>query len=560
MGSGLRYSPLKYDLITNPHTGAKQRTLTLGKDAEGTDFIIYGDTSGSYMKWDASANSLGFAGSAEIDIAVGSVDLSTVGGINFTGAMTDAIVISGTCSDNGIEISGVCTGNAINIADTHNCVYIAPAADTTGSEYGLKISSTSTFSAVAAHKALQIEHAHTPSSAGTACPIAIVGKLTMGGDNTASNNYPGMGFGIQGQLHIATGSTFDGSTFGDTVGAMYCGVRAVCTDAGTSTYTKGKIACSFNDMQLTQNASAGANFKVYGIYNYIYNAAGNTNVDAVIAIDAHASLTAGTIEKGIQFISTAPVTVGISLESAMTTGLSFAGTYTGNAIDFSSATIAPTGSNGPCFIRAGTYASPIDYSTDTDQSGMIRMYSTTSATSTSYDRGIFACCKTTGTKGVMPIAGLAEVGAQSGAGPTDVHAGQFIVDINSATATIGASTTNWAGVAGVWAKIATKLGSVTNASSRLASIWLDMKLSGTTSGTSYMAWITPFPKVDAIFGFNSEGSTHIADHLFYFDSSCADKTPVVTTGCNVSGAGGDEAYLAVLLNATEYGIPLIAIS
>jgi len=297
----------------------------LGKDGEGADFTLYGDTSGSYMKWDASANSLGFAGSAEIDIVVGSVDISSVGGIVMSGAMTDAILISGTCSDNGLEITGVCTGNAINIANTHNCVYIAPAAATTGGEYGLKISSTSTFSAAAAHKALLVEHAHTPSSAGTACPIAIVGKLTMGGDNTASNNYQGMGFGIQGQLHIATGSTFDGSTYGDTAGAVYCGVRAVCTDAGTSTYTKGKIACSFNDMQLTQNASSGANFKVYGIYNYVYNAAGNTNVDAVIAIDAHASLTAGTIEKGIQFISTAPVTTGISMESAMTTGISITG-------------------------------------------------------------------------------------------------------------------------------------------------------------------------------------------------------------------------------------------
>lgn len=36
-------------------------------------------------------------------------------GVNLTGAMTDGIIISGACSDNGIEISGACTGSAIEI-------------------------------------------------------------------------------------------------------------------------------------------------------------------------------------------------------------------------------------------------------------------------------------------------------------------------------------------------------------------------------------------------------------------------------------------------------------
>ena len=222
--------------------------------------------------------------------------------------LTSPVIVGATVS--GTIAAALITASDVVITDT----------DAAGGGSELTINSTFSASAVAAHKALNVLMTYGPT-VGTACPIGICSKLTLDGDLTAANNYQGMGFGIQGQLHIATGSTLDGSTFGDTVGAMYCGVRGVITDSGTSTYTKGKLACLFADMQVTQNASVGADFKVYCLYNYVYNAAGNSNVDAVIAIDAHGSLAAGTIEKGIQIISTAPVTTGISLESTMSKGI-----------------------------------------------------------------------------------------------------------------------------------------------------------------------------------------------------------------------------------------------
>ena len=104
--------------------------------------------------------------------------------------------------------------------------------------------------------------------------------------------------------------------------------------------------------------------------------------------------------------------------------LVMSGAYTSDVIDFSSVTINHTGSNGPCFIRAGTYASPVA-NADEDQSGFVRLYGSTSANGSSYDRGVFVCLKTTGLKGIFPIAGLAEVKAQSGAGPNAAQAAQF---------------------------------------------------------------------------------------------------------------------------------------
>ena len=88
-----------------------------------------------------------------------------------------AIRLDGSVFTAGIKIEGATTGQ-----------YHTPADAVAGGGYAIKVLSTSSFQAVAAHKALWIDHTHTPSSAGTACPIAIVGKLTIAGDNTASKN------------------------------------------------------------------------------------------------------------------------------------------------------------------------------------------------------------------------------------------------------------------------------------------------------------------------------------------------------------------------------------
>ena len=247
-------------------------------------------------------------------------------------------------------------------------------------------------------------------------------------------------------------------------------------------------------------------------------------------------------------LTTAGIIVG-----TVATGISFTGTYTGNVIDFTSATIAPTGSAGPCFIRAGAYGSPVDLGVDEDQSGMIRMYVTTSAGGTSYDRGLFMFCETTGTKGIMPVAGLAEVGA--GGAPTAVYPCQFIAHLNSATASLGASAQMFGG----WFKITANDGATIPSTARAAPLWLDNQLYGAnaaTIGEEYTIFSTTggtVPKAWAGFETTSSGW----DQLFYFDETMAAAEPFVSTGCSVTVAS--VPYLKVLVNATQYGIPLIAI-
>ncbi len=225
------------------------------------------------------------------------------------------------------------------------------------------------------------------------------------------------------------------------------------------------------------------------------------------------------------------------------TGIDFTGTYTGNAIDLSNITIDYTGSSGPAPFRIGTYASPLANS-DEDQSGLLRLYTTTDAGGTSYDRGVFVCTKTTNTKGVFPVAGLAEVNAvPSGAGPNKVQAGQFIAHLNSGTAKLaimGGDAT--AGMYGSWNKVASNVGAVAASGSRVAATWLDNQMNGTTSGEEYAAFITSGASPDAVFGFETTGSGW--GQLFYFDETAYDQPPVSNT------------TLKVLVNATQYYIPL----
>jgi len=253
-------------------------------------------------------------------------------------------------------------------------------------------------------------------------------------------------------------------------------------------------------------------------------------------------------------LTTAGVIVG-----TVATGIDFTGTYTGNAIDFSSSTHVPTGSNGPCLIRAGTYGTPITNSSE-DQSGLIRLYMETSADGASYDRGVFVCLKGTGIKGLFPVAGLAEVLAQSGNGPTKVQAAQFICDLHTTDAKLaGLGGDATAGMYGVWAKITAIDGATCSGTARAAPIWVDNQLYGANAaaiGEEYGIFATTGgsqPK--AFIGFETTSSGW--DQLFYFDETMAAAEPFVSTGCNVTVA--NVPYLKVLVNATQYGIPLIAI-
>lgn len=239
------------------------------------------------------------------------------------------------------------------------------------------------------------------------------------------------------------------------------------------------------------------------------------------------------------------------------TPITFSGTPTGDVIDFSGLTYTPNvdGSNGNCLIRAGTYAAPVTHTSEY-QSGMIRLYMSTTADGSSYDRGIFVCLKGTGTKGLFPVAGLAEVLDCSGNGPNKVQAAQFIAHMNSATAalaTTGGDAT--AGMYGAWLKVASTSGSVCASGSKVAPVWIDNQMSGTVSGEEYAAYITcGGTKVDAVFGFNTSSSGWT--NIFHFDDTAYDQDPVGTA--TVSGGTADK-YLKVSLNGTAYGIQMYAI-
>jgi len=281
---------------------------------------------------------------------------------------------------------------------------------------------------------------------------------------------------------------------------------------------------------------------------------GNTSQDVDFQYYGTGSLSA-IIDCGDATFTLTGITTAIG---TVATGLDFTGTYTGNAIDFSSSTHVPTGSNGPCLIRAGTYGTPITNSSE-DQSGLIRLYMETSADGSSYDRGVFVCLKGTGTKGLFPIAGLAEVLAQSGNGPTKVQAAQFICDLHTTDAKLaGLGGDATAGMYGVWAKITAIDGATCSGTARAAPIWIDNQLYGANAaaiGEEYGIFATTGgsqPK--AFIGFETTSSGY--DNFLSFDETSYDQEPIVDADLT----GSTKKYLKVDYNGTAYGIHLWSVA
>ena len=252
-------------------------------------------------------------------------------------------------------------------------------------------------------------------------------------------------------------------------------------------------------------------------------------------------------------LTTAGVIVG-----TVATGLDFTGTYTGNVIDLSSSTHVPTGSNGPCLIRAGSYGTPIT-NTSEDQSGLVRLYMQTSADGSSYDRGVFVCLKSTGIKGIFPVAGLAEVLAQSGNGPTKVQAAQFICDLHTTDAKLaGLGGDATAGMYGVWAKITAIDGATCSGTARAAPIWVDNQLYGANAaaiGEEYSIFATTGgSKPTAFIGFETTSSGW--SNFLSFDETSYDQLPIV----DADVTGSTKKYLACNYNGTAYGIPFYSVA
>ena len=267
--------------------------------------------------------------------------------------------------------------------------------------------------------------------------------------------------------------------------------------------------------------------------------------NGVVAIASGVSLNTATIA----------ATGTVTLAGSATEGLDVTGTYTGNAIDLSDATIDPTGANGPAFIRLGTYAVPFDYGADNDQSGVLRLYTTCSGDISSYDRGLFMYTETTGAKGAFPISGLAEAN-NTGTGPKKLQAGQLIAHLGAQS--IGATLATavgdaTAGMYGLWAKVTASATAVCSAGSKVAAIWVDNQMSGTVSGEEYGIFATTGASVpDAFIGFETTSSGY--DQLFEFDETYTNGAGTCVTTDAVPT--NQTARMKVWYDGEQYYIPL----
>jgi len=224
-------------------------------------------------------------------------DLTIEGDLTFGDASTDTLTVTGVS----------------NFAQTSTWTI----TDAVGGDNAILINNTFTKVGVIAHKAIESNLTYTPATAGTACPIAVQGKVTLDGDLTAANNYPGLGWGVQGQIAITTGSTIDGSTYGSP-GAVYAGLRGVVTDgSGTSTYTKGQLCGLYAEIQMNQqNANDESDFNIYGIYVRNQGVATSPDLAAGIYMDCN------TVSGGSVFL------IGIDINDA-TTGIDIGTSTTG---------------------------------------------------------------------------------------------------------------------------------------------------------------------------------------------------------------------------------------
>lgn len=226
----------------------------------------------------------------------------------------------------------------------------------------------------------------------------------------------------------------------------------------------------------------------------------------------------------------------------------FSGASGTHHINFDSATLNHS------LIGCGSYSSPMDQSTTT---GFASFCSTSDdADSWRYGMGIYMKATGSGTKlfplgiqaeyngtiGVDRMEGMQCIALLGGGG----EAGRLL--------TLGGDAT--AGMYAGWFKVGANTSCVVDSGSRVAPLWIDNQMNCVCSGEEYSMFITcGGSKVDAVFGLETTSSGW--SQLFYLDETMASAEPFVSTGCSVTVA--TVPYLKVLVNTTQYGIPLIAI-
>ena len=136
-------------------------------------------------------------------------------------------------------------------------------------------------------------------------------------------------------------------------------------------------------------------------------------------------------------------------------------------------------------------------------------------------------------------------------GPTAIYG----MDILTGVETLKYMATGAEGIIGIRSKIFSSNG--TNISSNAVALWLDHQINvGGPGGIEASIWgTTGGSKPDTFIWLQTTSSGW--SQLLYLDSTMATYEPFVSTGCTI--AEGDSPYLKVLVNTTQYGIPLIAI-
>lgn len=234
--------------------------------------------------------------------------------------VTGGIDMQDTTSAIGIDMGGTYSTAAINIDGTQPIGINIEMTDAEGGYEGILVNNTFTKVGAAAHKAISSIVTYTPAeNEGTACPMAIAGKVIVNQDLTEKNNYPGYGWGVQGQVDIGTNVTIASGDLDP--GSTYAAVRAVVTGTNSDgTFTKGTITSLYAENQMKQDASSESDFRVFLAWLRFQGTTSSTcEVDAALYIDS-GDAWGNNIKKGISINDSV---TGIDI-GACTTSINFA--------------------------------------------------------------------------------------------------------------------------------------------------------------------------------------------------------------------------------------------
>lgn len=482
--------------------------------------------------------------------------------IETTGAGTITVDSGGMCA--GIAISKATgapswpIGILISGADVIQGINVGSFSSTDASILGVTVATAIS----AANRFYTDDGATAIVNTGVGDTRGVLSRLLARADHTAN---PLRLFALEGQLKGYCASSGGAAKWNNEMVAGVYGYMELERASGTMTlggygFTAGVMSCVENSGVVTVNTNhVLSGFCAVSKITSDLTATGKTAAFHAAIYDGTNWSSSAEDEQPWEFgllIQDSATGIGVDVGSCAT-GINFSGTYTGNVMDFSNATIDPTGSGGPCFIRMGAYGTEIDYGADNHQSGAIRIYTTCSGDISNYDRGVFVCTVTTGAKGAYPVAGLAEAN-NTGTGPRYLGAAQFIAHLGARSsgahlASLG-GLPQICGMYGAWLKVGAAGTAVCDSGSRVACAWIDSQMSGTISGDEFGIFATTgASRPDAFIGFSTSSSGY--NQLFNFDSTfdAGAGTCVDGTQCD---NGTQDARIFVYYNGTQYYLAL----